>query len=209
MVHIGEGAGRRTVALVTAMDNPLGRAVGNALEVQEALDVLAGSGDEELTEVSVRVAAEMCRLAGIDRDPAAAVRDGSGRARFEALLAAQGGHLEQGLPVAPFQAPLAAPATGHVAAIDALEVGLAALELGAGRRQREDAIDPAAGLVIAAPVGAQVSAGDPLAVIHARSAEVAQKVAGRLAAAWRILPDPVRRTPHVYARVDRHGVTGG
>ncbi len=209
MVHIGEGAGRRTVALVTAMDNPLGRAVGNALEVQEALDALAGAGDEELIEVSVRVAAEMCRLAGVDRDPAAAVRDGSGRARFEAMLAAQGGHLDQGLPAAPEQVPLAAPATGHVAAIDALEVGLAALELGAGRQHKEDAIDPAAGLVIEAPVGAQVSAGDPLATIHARSAELAQEVAGRLAAAWRIQPDAVRRAPHVYARVDRYGVTGG
>jgi pyrimidine-nucleoside phosphorylase len=88
-------------------------------------------------------------------------------------------------------------------------VGLAALELGAGRQHKEDAIDPAAGLVIEAPVGAQVSAGEPLATIHARSAELAQKVAGRLAAAWRIQPDPVRRAPHVYARVDRHGVTGG
>jgi len=81
--------------------------------------------------------------------------------------------------------------------------------LGAGRQHKEDAIDPAAGLVIQAPVGAQVRAGDPLGVIHARSAEVAQRVAGRLAAAWRILPEPVRRAPHVYARVDRHGVTGG
>jgi pyrimidine-nucleoside phosphorylase len=107
------------------------------------------------------------------------------------------------------QVPLAAPAAGHVAAIDALEVGLAALELGAGRQHKQDAIDPAAGLVIKAPVGAQVSAGEPLATIHARSAELAQKVAGRLAAAWRIQPDPVRRAPHVYARVDRHGVTGG
>jgi thymidine phosphorylase len=209
MVHIGEAAGRRTVALVTAMDNPLGRAVGNALEVQEALDALAGAGDEELIEVSVRVAAEMCRLAGIDRDPAAAVRDGSGRARLEAMLAAQGGHLDQGLPVAPVQLPLPAPAAGHVAAIDALEVGLVALELGAGRRHKDDAVDHAAGLVIEAPVGAQVSAGAPLATIHAKSAGLAQKLAGRLAAAWRIVPDPARRAPHVYARVDRHGVTGG
>ncbi|MEP7105889.1 MAG: thymidine phosphorylase [Chloroflexota bacterium] len=209
MVHIGEGAGRRTVALVTAMDYPLGRAVGNALEVREALDALAGGGDEELVEVSVRVAAEMCRLAGVERDPAAAVRDGSGRARFEAMLAAQGGRLEEGLPVAPVAAPLPAPAAGFVAAIDAVEVGRAALELGAGRQRKEDDIDPAAGIVIEAPVGAQVRAGDPLAVVHARSDELARRVVPRLAAAWRIVPEPARRPAHVYARIDRHGVTGG
>jgi len=103
MVAIGEGAGRRTVALITAMDNPLGRSVGNALEVREALDVLGGSGDAELREVSVRVAAEMCRLAGVNRDPAEAIADGSGLARFERMLAAQGGRLAEGLPQAPVQ----------------------------------------------------------------------------------------------------------
>jgi pyrimidine-nucleoside phosphorylase len=209
MVHIGEGAGRRTVALVTAMDNPLGRSVGNALEVQEALDALRGEGDEELLEVSVRVAAEMCRLAGVQTDPRNAIRDGSARARFEAMLAAQGGRLAEGLPVAPAQMPLRSPADGYVAAIDALEVGLAGLELGAGRKRKEDAIDPAAGLVIEAPVGTRVRAGEPLAIVHARSAELVERVAPRLAAAWRIVGEEVTRPPHVYARVDRHGVTGG
>jgi thymidine phosphorylase len=111
--------------------------------------------------------------------------------------------------VAPVRSPLPAPAAGYVAAVDALGVGLAARELGAGRKHKEDVVDPAAGLVIEAPVGAQVSAGDPLAVVHARSPELARQVAARLAAAWRIVPEPVRRAPHVYARVDRHGVTGG
>ena len=209
MVHLGEGAGRRTVALVTAMDNPLGRSVGNALEVQEALDALRGEGDEELLEVSVRVAAEMCRLAGVDTDPRTTIRDGSARARFEAMLAAQGGRLAEGLPVAPAQVQVRSPAEGYVAAIDALEVGLAGLELGAGRKRKEDVIDPAAGLVIQALVGAQVRAGEPLAIVHARSAELVERVAPRLAAAWRIVPEKVARPPHVYARVDRHGVTGG
>jgi thymidine phosphorylase len=183
--------------------------VGNALEVQEALEALAGEGDPELVEVSVRVAAEMCRLAGVDGDPATAIRDGSARARFEAMLAAQGGRLGEGLPVAPAQVPLPSPAEGHVAAIDALEVGLAGLELGAGRMRKADSIDPAAGLVIEAPVGAYVRAGDPLAVVHARSADVVERVAPRLSAAWRIIGEEVSRPPHVYARVDRHGVTGG
>src|SRR5579859_3465351 len=148
MVQLGEGAGRRTVALVTAMDNPLGRSVGNALEVQEALDALSGEGDEELLEVSLRVAAEMCRLAGVDADPALVLASGAGRATFERMLRAQGGRLEEGLPTAPFQVPLRAPAAGHVESIDALEVGLSCLELGAGRVRKEDRVDPAAGVVI-------------------------------------------------------------
>src|SRR5438105_3346232 len=133
MVDIGEGAGRRTVALVTAMDNPLGRSVGNALEVQEALDVLAGGGDDELRDVSVTVAAEMCRLAGVDRDPAETIADGTALERFRRMLAAQGGRLEEGLPAAKVQQALAAKSDGWVESIDALEVGFGSLELGAGR----------------------------------------------------------------------------
>src|SRR5712692_8619972 len=98
MVLLGEGAGRRTVALVTAMDNPLGRSVGNALEVQEALDALAGKGDEELLEVSLRVAVEMCKLAGVTADPERVLRAGGGRETFIRMLAAQGGSLAEGLP---------------------------------------------------------------------------------------------------------------
>ena len=207
MVEIGEGAGRRTVALVTAMDNPLGRAVGNALEVREALAALSGEGDEELVEVSVRVAAEMCRLAGVERDPRTAIADGSARRKFEAMLKAQGGRLDEGLPEAQAQVPLPATASGHVAAIDALEVGRAALALGAGRMRKEDRIDPGAGIVIEAPVGGSVQAGDPLATVHARNPELVVDVAPRLAAAWRLVDEPVRRPPHVYARVDAQRVT--
>src|SRR5438309_2091326 len=103
MVVLGEGAGRRTVALVTAMDNPLGRTVGNALEVQEALDALAGVGDDELLEVCLRVTREMCELAGVSADVAKVLRSGAGRQKFEQMLSAQGGHLGRGLPVAPVQ----------------------------------------------------------------------------------------------------------
>jgi pyrimidine-nucleoside phosphorylase len=207
MVLLGEGAGRRTVALVTAMDNPLGRSVGNALEVREALDALSGEGDAELLEVSLRVAAEMCRLAEVEADPAQVLRSGAGRTMFERMLKAQGGRLEDGLPVAPFQVPLRAAAAGHVASIDALEVGLACLELGAGRARKEDRVDPAVGLIIQAPVGASVEAGDILAVVHARSTELADRVAPRLQKAWRMSEDPVRRPPHVLARVDRNGIS--
>jgi pyrimidine-nucleoside phosphorylase len=206
MVQLGEGAGRRTVALVTAMDNPLGRSVGNALEVQEALDSLTGQGDDELLEVSLLVAGEMCRLAGVSADVHEVLRSGAGREKFEAMLAAQGGRLDKGLPVAPVQEPVRAQADGYVEWIDALEVGLSSLELGAGRVRKEDRVDPAAGLVIEAPVGARVRAGDPLAIVHARSKDLVQTVASRLLRAWRITDRQVHRPPHVLARVDKDGV---
>ena len=207
MVLLGEGAGRRTIALVTAMDNPLGRSVGNALEVQEALDALAGHGDEELVQVSLSVAREMCWLAEVEKDPGDALRSGAGREVFVRMLEAQGGNLETGLPVAPVQRPLLASSAGYVESIDALEVGLACLELGAGRARKEDKVDPAAGLVIEAPVGARVSVGDPLVTVHARSEELVERVASRLKKAWRLRQTPVKRPPHVLARVDKDGVT--
>jgi pyrimidine-nucleoside phosphorylase len=207
MVLLGEGAGRRTVALVTAMDNPLGRSVGNALEVQEALDALAGKGDEELVQVSLVVAREMCWLAEVDSDPGDALRTGAGRAKFLQMLAAQGGQIEKGLPLAPAQVPVPALGDGFVESIDALEVGLSGLELGVGRKKKDDPVDHAAGIVIEAPVGARVRAGEPLAVIHARSEELARSVMPRLQKAWRLSAHEVKRPPHVLARVDKDGVT--
>ena len=207
MVELGEGAGRRTVALVTAMDTPLGRTVGNALEVQEALDALAGVGDEELLEVCLRVTREMCDVAGVSADPEKVLRSGAGRQTFERMLAAQGGHLERGLPVAPMQVAVKAESDGHVEAIDALEVGLAAIELGAGRIRKEDKVDPGAGFVIVAHVGDRVAVGDPLVTVHARSQELVDRVSTRLRGAWRLSDSLVRRPPHVLARVDRNGIT--
>jgi pyrimidine-nucleoside phosphorylase len=207
MVLLGEGAGRRTVALVTAMDNPLGRSVGNALEVTEALAALAGDADPELLEVSLQVAREMCALAGVSSDPERALRSGAGRETFVKMLVAQGGSLRNGLPVAPVQHPVPALAEGYVESIDALAVGLACLELGAGRVRKEDRVDHAAGLVIEAPVGAHVRTGEPLAVVHARSEQLALQVVPRLQQAWRLTQHEVSRPPHVLARVDRDGIT--
>jgi pyrimidine-nucleoside phosphorylase len=207
MVHLGEGAGRRTVALITAMDNPLGRSVGNALEVQEALDALAGKGDEELLQVSLVVAREMCWLAEVDPDPDEALRSGAGLKTFRNMLVAQGGRLEAGLPVAAVQLPVASTGDGYVESIDALEVGLAGLELGVGRKRKEDRVDPSAGIVIHAPVGTRVRAGEPLATVHARTVDLARLVMPRLQKAWRLSEREVKRPPHVLARVDKDGVT--
>ena len=207
MVWLGEGAGRRTVALVTAMDNPLGECIGNALEVKEALDVLSGQGDLELVEVSLRIASEMCRLAGISKDAAEVLRSGAGRQKFEEMLTAQGGRLEDGLPEAPHIIAVDAMAEGYVETVDALEIGLIALELGAGRTRKEDRVDHSAGLVIHKQVGDRVRAGDPLVSVHARTRELAEKVAPRLRAAWKLSRPEVERPPHVLARVDKDGIT--
>ena len=145
----------------------------------------------------------------MEADPERVLRSGAGRETFERMLAAQGGHLEQGLPVAAVQVAVKAESSGHVEAIDALEIGLAALELGAGRIRKEDRVDPAAGLVIEAAVGAQVRTGDSLVVVHARSRDLVEKVTDRIRNAWRLSEREVRRPPHVLARVDKNGVTTG
>jgi len=109
--------------------------------------------------------------------------------------------------VAPVQLPVPALGDGYVESIDALEVGLSGLELGVGRKKKEDPVDHAAGIVIEAPVGARIRAGEPLAVIHARSEELARSVMRRIQNAWRISAHEVKRPPHVLARVDKDGVT--
>jgi thymidine phosphorylase len=140
-------------------------------------------------------------------DPAEALRSGAGRDAFGRMLAAQGGRLQDGLPVAPVQVAIGSPADGYVESIDALAVGLASLELGAGRVRKEDKVDHAAGLVIEAPVGAKVHTGDPLVTVHARSQELADRVRPRLEKAWRLSDHEVVRPPHVLARVDKDGIT--
>ena len=206
MVQIGSGAGRRTVALVTAMDSPLGRCVGNALEVLEAIEVLEGEGEPQLTEVALEVAREMCALAGVSADAAGALRSGAALDRLWDMLEAQGGSRDR-LPRAhPAQLAVASPADGWVEAIDALACGLAVIDLGGGRLRKGDPIDHGAGLVIAGQVGQRVNRGDPLAHVHASSTDVACRALPRLEPAWRIVPRPVSVHPYVHYRIDRHHV---
>jgi len=206
MVQIGEGAGRRTVALVTAMDSPLGRSIGNALEVLEAIEVLSGDGERDLTAVAVEVACEMCSLAGIAADPAAVLRSEAAMNRFWEMLEAQGGSRDRPPLAHPARLEVVAPADGWIEAIDALACGLAVIDLGGGRIRKGDRIDHGAGLVIAAPVGQYVSRGDPLVHVHALSEEIARRAAPRLETAWQIVDRPVAQQPHVRYRIDRDGV---
>ncbi|HEX4831475.1 MAG TPA: thymidine phosphorylase [Trebonia sp.] len=173
MVTLGAEHGVRTRALVTRMDTPLGRAVGNALEVEEAVAALRGEGPADLMEVTLALAREMLELAGLHpdedprADPAAAISSGRAHAAWEAMVRAQGGDPAAPLPRARHVvAALPAPADGYLTRLDALAVGVAAWRLGAGRARQEDAVDHAAGVRLLAKPGDYVRRGQPLAELH-------------------------------------------
>jgi thymidine phosphorylase len=163
MVGLGEAAGVRTVALVTAMDRPLGRAAGNAVEVAECVEVLAGGGPADVVELTLALAREM--LAGVGRDdvdPADALADGRAMDVWRRMITAQGGNPDAALPQPAERHLVTAPATGTLTRLDAYALGVAAWRLGAGRARKEDPVSPAAGVVWTTGVGEQVTAGQPL-----------------------------------------------
>jgi thymidine phosphorylase len=167
MVGIGESHGVRTLAQVTSMDRPLGRAVGNALEVAECLDLLEGGGPADVRELTVALARLMLGLVGIDADPAARLDDGSALATYRAMIAAQGGDPDADLPRAALTTVVEAARDGVVTDIDARDVGVAAWRLGAGRAHRDDPVDAGAGVVLLVGVGDAVAAGQPVFELHA------------------------------------------
>jgi pyrimidine-nucleoside phosphorylase len=184
MVETGERMGVRTAALLTDMDQPLGYAVGNALEVKECIAVLSGSGPQDLTRLSSLLTAWMLLLGGkvatIEEGEqvfARLIADGSGLRKFHEIVRAQGGDLS-GLPRAKNVMPLAAASGGYVEQIDCEKIGIASLVLGGGRERKEDAIDPAVGLILRKKVGDVVRASDTLCEIHYNSeARLAEAVA--------------------------------
>jgi thymidine phosphorylase len=162
MVELGKAHGVRTVALLTDMSTPLGRAVGNAVEVAEAVEVLAGGGPADVVELTLVLAREMLAAAGLDADPAEALRDGRAMDSWRAMVRAQGGDPDAPLPRAAEVEVVKAPRDGVVAAIDAYGIGVAAWRLGAGRARKEDPVSASAGVVLHRKPGDQVQAGDPL-----------------------------------------------
>jgi thymidine phosphorylase len=163
MVGLGEKAGVRTVALVTAMDRPLGRAAGNAVEVAESVEVLAGGGPADVVELTLALAREMLAGAGRDDvDPADALADGRAMDVWRRMIAAQGGDPDAPLPKPAESHVVTAPATGTLTRLDAFSLGVAAWRLGAGRARKEDPVSAAAGVVWTAGVGERVTAGQPL-----------------------------------------------
>ena len=179
MVGIGNDNGVRTVALLTDMDQPLGRAAGNALEVVEALDVLAGAGPDRVRRLTLSLAREMLDLAGIDVDPEPLLDDGRALAVFERLVAAQGGDLSQPLPEAVHERVITADREGYLRRLDCKAVGVAVWRLGAGRARKEDPISYGAGALVETEVGDRVSPGQPILSLHADDPE---RFAGALAA---------------------------
>jgi thymidine phosphorylase len=162
MVRIGNDAGVRTRALITAMDVPLGLAVGNAVEVQESVEVLAGGGPADVVELTLTLAREMLDLAGIDADPAQALQDGRAMDVWRRMVAAQGGDPDAPLPQAKEQETVTADRDGVVTRMEALGIGVAAWRLGAGRARKEDQVSAAAGVMLHAKPGQPVRKGDPL-----------------------------------------------
>ena len=166
MVQLGEDSGVRTVALITGMENVLGRAAGNALEVVEAIDILEGNGPEDVVEVTLALAQEMLDLVDVDIDPAEMLASGEPREVFERMVVAQGGDLANGLPVAKHRRELNASSAGYLNRLDCYSVGVAAWRLGAGRAKKEDLVSPTAGVVCLAKPGEYVEAGQPLLELH-------------------------------------------
>jgi pyrimidine-nucleoside phosphorylase len=213
MVAIGSLAGRKTTALITQMEQPLGRAVGNALEVQEAIDTLRGKGPADFQELVETISVEMLLIANAVADRAQAqhrvrraINSGAALAKFADFVQAQGGDgnvVEEPflLPFAPVEMPVNAPAEGCVHAIDARAIGLAVVALGGGRQKKGDPIDPSVGVMVKAKVGDRVAAGDLLCTVHAADEASAHAVAKTLVAAYTLGPDAVPPLPILLDRI--------
>jgi thymidine phosphorylase len=167
MVALGTDAGVKTVALLTDMSVPLGLTAGNALEVRESVEVLAGGGPGDVIELTVALAKEMLAAAGVtDVDPAEKLTDGTAMDAWRAMISSQGGDPSAELPVAPEQHVVPAPASGTLSKLDALAVGVAAWRLGAGRARKEDPVSAVAGVELHAKPGDQLQEGQPLLTLH-------------------------------------------
>ncbi|HTV00543.1 MAG TPA: thymidine phosphorylase [Luteitalea sp.] len=214
LVGLAERSGLRVAALLTQMDEPLGRMVGNALEVRECVEVLAGTaGPSPLVDLSVELAALMVWLgkpgSSLDDARAAvgqALASGAGLAAFRRIVERQGGDVGMidapaCLPVAPVREPFVASRAGYVGRLDAGRIGRAAVQLGAGRARAEDAVDPAVGFEIVAPAGTHIEAGAPIVIIHARRAEDVEAIRSQLEAAVEIDDRPRPAVPLILDRL--------
>jgi len=218
MIGLGEASGVRTVALITAMDRPLGHACGNALEVEECILALRGEGPEDLMDVTLALGAELLLAGGIERDLAAArerlratVNSGAALRKLADIIEAQGGNPAVTedpalLPQAPHSAVFTAPAAGRVVAVHPKAVGHGIIAMGGGRSYVEQAIDPAVGFVVTVRPGNTVVSGQPLATIYARDAAGLEAGAAALARAIEIGTSAPAPRPLVSHRVTAQGV---
>jgi pyrimidine-nucleoside phosphorylase len=213
LVNIGNASGVRTEALITAMDAPLGRMVGNSLEVIESIETLKGNGPDDLESLSVLLAARMLMAAGLERDEMRAeqrIRDaigsGSGLEKFRAIVEHQGGDPRvvddyRRLPAASDRVDVPATTAGHVTALQAELVGRAAVCLGAGRAKLDDVVDPGVGIEVLAPVGTAVEKGQPVLRVHHRGGRGLDDARDLLDRAIDIGNDAAPRQPLVLERI--------
>jgi thymidine phosphorylase len=193
MVALGKDAGVNTVALLTNMATPLGLTVGNAIEVEESVEVLAGGGPEDVVELTVRLAEEMLSCAGVhDADPGQALKDGRAMDVWRRMIAAQGGDPDASLPAANESEVVYAAADGVLVELDALKVGVAAWRLGAGRARKEDPVQAGAGVRLHAKPGAFVRAGEPLMTLLTDTPERFERAKDALEGAAVIAPSGSR-----------------
>ena len=209
LVRVGSLSKKRITAFLTSMDEPLGFAIGNALETHEAIDVLHGRGPADLVECTLVLGAEMLRLGGVAKSESearkkleAAISSGAGARVFEKIVKAQGGDARvvrepDRLPRAPHTVGIRASTRGYVVGIDALELGLAGVALGAGRTRADQAIDPVVGIVLAKKLGDAVSKGEILAHVHVRSRGAAASAIARVEGAFRVGARRVAPSPLV------------
>jgi pyrimidine-nucleoside phosphorylase len=214
MVGIGTRHGVRTVAYLTDMNQPIGWAVGNALEIEESIEVLRGTGPYDTTALVVTLGGRMLALGGATATPAAgeaairrAIESGAGLAKFREMVAFQGGDPAAiddpaRLPRARSRRDVPAERSGFVTAIDCEKVGLAALVIGGGRRRKDDIIDPAVGLRVRARLGAGVEAGGPLATIEFDDPAHLEEADDLVRRAYRIGDEPVKAGPLVIETVE-------
>jgi len=211
MVSLGTRAGVKTRALVTAMDVPLGLTAGNALEVRESVEVLAGGGPSDVVELTVLLAREMLDAAGVKnaKDPAVALKDGSAMDKWRAMIAAQGGNPDAPLPVAREKQVVAAEKSGTISSMDALKVGVSAWRLGAGRERQGEKVQAGAGIEIHAKPGEKIEAGAPLFTLHTDEPERFARAHEALNGAVVISTDGfvAPRLPLVVTRIDSHDLT--
>ncbi|HIW30649.1 MAG TPA: thymidine phosphorylase [Candidatus Luteococcus avicola] len=201
MVALGKAADVNTVALLTDMDTPLGLTAGNALEVTESVEVLAGGGPADVVELTVALAREMLQAAGSDVDPAEALADGRAMDTWKAMVRAQGGDPDATLPVAKHTDDVVAEADGVLTRLDAMAVGVAAWRLGAGRARKEDAVQAGAGVVMHAKPGDRVTRGQALMTLHTDTPEAFERAREALAGGYEVGAQAAERQPLLIDRI--------
>jgi len=201
MVEIGNNAGVKTVALITQMETPLGNAVGNALEVSESIDVLNGKGPSDVIEITLALAKEMLNLAGINKDPAEGLKNGSAFNVWKNMIKAQGGNPDAEIPVAKKKEYILASKSGYITDLNAYSIGLSAWRLGAGRAKKEDAVSKTAGIICLAKEGTFVEKDQPVLELHIDDETRITSAKEALLDAFEIGPEPKEKRKIVLERI--------